>query len=119
MKKLTDEQYAEKLKAQGGGCAICGRKPKSDAKRRFCQDHNHKSGKLRGLLCFICNGKILGRIERFAHYATLRQIIRYLEKFDPEARTLEEENPVTEKKACQQKPTKRKRTNGSGPRKRP
>jgi hypothetical protein len=88
MKKLTDEQYAEKLKAQGGGCAICGRKPNPDAKRRYCQDHNHKSGKLRGLLCFICNGKILGRLERFAHYATLPQIARYLEQFDPDAETL-------------------------------
>jgi hypothetical protein len=86
--RLTDEQYKAKLDAQGGGCAICGRKPKPDAKRRYCQDHNHDTGKLRGLLCFICNGKILGRLERFAHYATLRQITRYLEQFDPNAKVL-------------------------------
>jgi len=83
MKRLTDKQYEAKLRSQGGGCAICRRKPKPGA-RRFCLDHNHQTEKLRGLLCFICNGKILGRLERFRHYATLVQIMGYLEQFDPE-----------------------------------
>ena len=87
MKRLTDAEYKAKLKVQGGGCAICGRKPKRGG-RRYCQDHNHTTGKLRGLLCFLCNGKILGRLERFKHYATLRQIREYLENFDPDAEVL-------------------------------
>jgi hypothetical protein len=88
-RRLTDEQYAAKLESQGGGCAICGRKPKPDSKRRYCLDHNHDTGRKRGLLCFICNGKILGRLERFRHYASLVQIVRYLKQHDPENVLLE------------------------------
>jgi hypothetical protein len=88
VKRLTDEQYAAKLKAQGGGCAICGRKPMASSKRRYCQDHNHDTGLKRGLLCFICNGKILGRLERFRHYATLTQIMAYMTQYDPTAKVV-------------------------------
>lgn len=44
--------YDRMLKAQGGGCAICGRKPK---KRALDVDHSHCSGRVRGLLCHRCN----------------------------------------------------------------
>ena len=40
--------YDRMLKAQKGGCAICGRKPKS---RALDVDHCHRSGRVRGLLC--------------------------------------------------------------------
>lgn len=40
------------LTAQGGGCAICGAKPKT---RRLHVDHDHASGAVRGLLCHRCN----------------------------------------------------------------
>jgi hypothetical protein len=50
---LTAAQYEELLEAQGGGCALCGRAPRSD--RSLHVDHNHKTGVLRGLLCFRCN----------------------------------------------------------------
>lgn len=49
---LTIERYDGMLVAQGGVCAICGNPPK---KRRLCVDHDHKTGKVRGLLCFRCN----------------------------------------------------------------
>ena len=45
------------LEAQDGRCAICGNKPR---KRRLDVDHNHKTGKVRGLLCRRCNHKGLG-----------------------------------------------------------
>lgn len=51
---LTIEEYDEMLEAQGGCCAIC----KSNNPRghgRFHVDHNHKTGKIRGLLCHNCN----------------------------------------------------------------
>lgn len=44
--------YDAQLEAQGGGCAICGRTPKT---RRLNIDHHHKSGSVRGLLCHKCN----------------------------------------------------------------
>jgi Autographiviridae endonuclease VII len=49
---VTDDEYALLLEVQGGGCAICGAKPKT---RRLHVDHDHKTGKVRGLLCHRCN----------------------------------------------------------------
>lgn len=43
------------LKTQGGGCAICRKPPK---KLRLHIDHDHVSGKVRGLLCARCNSAI-------------------------------------------------------------
>jgi len=50
--RLTDEEYKTLLIRQGGGCAICGRPPK---KIRLSVDHDHRTGKTRGLLCMRCN----------------------------------------------------------------
>lgn len=49
---VSDDEYARMLAAQGGGCAICGAKPKT---RRLHVDHDHKTGRVRGLLCHRCN----------------------------------------------------------------
>lgn len=49
---VSDDDYARMLEAQGGVCAICGNPPKS---RRLHVDHDHRTGKVRGLLCFRCN----------------------------------------------------------------
>ena len=40
-----------------GGCWICRRKPKS---KSLEVDHDHKTGQVRGLLCFHCNHRLLG-----------------------------------------------------------
>ena len=50
---ITLADYNRMLKAQGGGCAICGRKPSKT--RRLDVDHSHKTGKVRGALCHRCN----------------------------------------------------------------
>lgn len=44
--------YDRMLKAQKGGCAICGRVPR---RRALDVDHSHRTGKVRGLLCHRCN----------------------------------------------------------------
>ncbi len=44
---------------QNGVCAICGNPPK---KTRLAVDHNHTTGKNRGLLCGSCNG-VLGYLD--------------------------------------------------------
>lgn len=44
--------YDELLAAQGGGCAVCGRLPKT---RRLNIDHDHQTMEVRGLLCYLCN----------------------------------------------------------------
>jgi len=65
--QLSDAEYFAQLKAQNGGCWICGRKPKE---RRLAGDHSHYAqalGKLvrRGLLCYCCNRFVVGAVERF------------------------------------------------------
>lgn len=51
---LSLEQYNQMLEKQQGCCAICKR-PGAQFKRRLCVDHNHKTLKVRGLLCLPCN----------------------------------------------------------------
>lgn len=52
---VTEEQYNKLLNEQGGCCAICGQQEKSIKKVSLAVDHNHRSGKIRGLLCDTCN----------------------------------------------------------------
>ena len=65
---ITVEDYDRMLAEQRGGCAICG---SADAKHRkytrakvaaFSVDHDHTTGKVRGLLCSSCN-RALGLIN--------------------------------------------------------
>lgn len=51
---LTWEERQEMLEKQGFRCAICG-KSEADNKQRLAVDHNHVTGKIRGLLCKACN----------------------------------------------------------------
>lgn len=55
---ITGSQYELRLLNQGGACAICRRFPKT---KRLCVDHDHKTGQVRGLLCYMCNRKLIGR----------------------------------------------------------
>ena len=48
--KLTPEQYDSMLAAQGGHCAICPCTPRKNGKR-LAVDHDHRTGRIRGLLC--------------------------------------------------------------------
>jgi hypothetical protein len=81
-RKYLVEQYAATLNAQNGGCAICGTtKPGSDWVSRFCIDHNHMTGKIRGLLCVSCN-TLLGTAKEDPEI--LRAAISYLESHNVE-----------------------------------
>lgn len=54
--------------AQGGTCAVCAGKPEH-------VDHDHKTGQVRGVLCFLCN-QALGNVRDDP--AVLTGLIRYL-----------------------------------------
>lgn len=51
---ITFDEYLSMLARQGGKCALCG-KSADDYKRWLHVDHNHKTGRIRGLLCHVCN----------------------------------------------------------------
>jgi hypothetical protein len=50
---ITLDEYNEMLTKQNNGCVICGKT--INGKRKMCVDHDHKTGKVRGLLCSQCN----------------------------------------------------------------
>lgn len=58
---ITSEQYDAMLAAQGGVCAICKSEPK---KNRLHVDHDHDTGRVRGLLCVACNSRLEWALER-------------------------------------------------------
>lgn len=47
------------LLAMSKFCWICGRLPKPGQKRYV--DHDHKNLRVRGVLCFTCNYRLLGK----------------------------------------------------------
>ncbi len=53
---MTIKNYEKLLKQQNGKCAICGSTKTGDKSKIFFSiDHNHKTNKVRGLLCVHCN----------------------------------------------------------------
>lgn len=67
---ITYEQFHELIIHQSGLCAICQKELKSPN-----VDHDHKNGKIRGLLCRKCN-MALGLFED--NINALRNAITYL-----------------------------------------
>lgn len=51
---ISLEQYKEMWASQEGKCLICLRH-EDTLPKRLCVDHNHNTGKVRGLLCIRCN----------------------------------------------------------------
>lgn len=54
---IKKEEFDALMAAQNGVCAICGNPPTVHARNRgvLCVDHDHKTGKVRALLCRPCN----------------------------------------------------------------
>jgi hypothetical protein len=75
---ISDTDYAALLEAQEGGCAICGNSPKT---RRLSVDHDHATGRVRGLLCHRCNRALptwvtLEWLREAAHYLWVQELRR-------------------------------------------
>lgn len=90
---ISTRQYNAILAAQGGVCAICGRRP---SKRRLAVDHDHHTGVVRGLLCasgdYGCN-KGLGYFNDDVEI--LRRAVAYLETPPADAVLGQERAPVS------------------------
>lgn len=52
---LTLDDYVSMMDEQKGCCLVCGGSLDSGAKQSPCVDHDHNTGKVRGLLCNRCN----------------------------------------------------------------
>lgn len=70
---VTLEEYEKKLKEQNYCCAICNRH-QSKFKRKLAIDHDHKTGKVRDLLCAGCNVDVSVVEDR------LEVLLKYLNK---------------------------------------
>lgn len=58
---LSKNAYLEMLRSQEGRCFICRKRPEDTKPRRnLAVDHDHRTGQIRGLLCFNCNHRLLG-----------------------------------------------------------
>ena len=68
---LTLEQFDLLSKSQNYECRICNRKIK------LCVDHDHKTGKVRGLLCSRCN-RCIGQFEENVIF--LKNAIKYIKE---------------------------------------
>lgn len=73
---ITLEQYDEMFAVQDGVCAICGGVNPNNG--RLCVDHDHTTGKVRGLLCQSCNS-VIGYIKE--NIGVLLNMGVYLEKY--------------------------------------
>lgn len=70
---ITPEKYDGMLEEQGNRCAIC----KGGNRRAMGIDHDHKTGKVRGLLCDSCNIS-LGHVEKEGF---LEKALQYIAKY--------------------------------------
>ena len=73
---LSLVDYQKLADAQENVCAICGGPPKGRGAKLYV-DHNHGTGKIRGLLCVTCNAGI-GQFQDCVNL--LQRAINYLER---------------------------------------
>lgn len=79
---ITPEDYDAMWEKQKGRCLICGEKKERKGKYySLYVDHNHTTGKVRGLLCQRCNF-LIGQARD--NVRILRSAIRYLQMTDKE-----------------------------------
>lgn len=80
--RITFADYERMLAAQGGVCALC-RQPETVVQHgrvaRLSVDHDHRTGRVRGLLCRACN-TTLGRFNDDPEL--FRRALDYLTKED-------------------------------------
>lgn len=79
--EMTVKRYNQILAKQHGACVICFHVPQP-GQRRLAVDHDHRTGKTRGLLCMACNRLLLPLIRYHVTSARLRRAAAYLKKYD-------------------------------------
>jgi len=74
---ISPDDYEKILTEQGGRCGICRCLPQVG--KKFHVDHDHKSKKVRGLLCIHCNFAV-SRLDISIDWA--QSALDYLKKYD-------------------------------------
>jgi hypothetical protein len=67
---ITLDDYNKMFNTQEGKCAICQRH-QNELTRTLCVDHDHKTNKVRALLCVTCNTDVSvveNRLEEMTNY---------------------------------------------------
>jgi hypothetical protein len=72
---VTPDEYNRLLAAQDGHCALCPNTPKT---RRLSVDHDHRTGAVRGLLCYRCNRALPVYVDA----AWLTRAAEYVARFE-------------------------------------
>lgn len=94
---LSLEQYNQMLTAQGNRCAVC-RQPETvkssyGKPQRLSVDHDHATGKVRGLLCLRCN-KLAGIVEN--NYNVIPLAKEYIRRHNEAFSQVEDLSPPKE-----------------------
>jgi hypothetical protein len=76
---ITLDDFNKMLKNQGGKCAICRGTETRDKHKVMAVDHDHKTGKVRALLCFKCNSA-LGNFNDDPEL--LKKALKYLKNYE-------------------------------------
>lgn len=76
---ITEIQWEKMFKLQKGKCPICFTKlygyHEKSGRRAAPVDHDHKTGRVRGLICYTCNRWRVGRNTA----ETAKHVLEYLE----------------------------------------
>jgi len=78
---MRDADYERMVAEQGGMCKLCGA-PETGRSERFRYwniDHDHKTGRVRGLLCHICNITV-GKFEALSDRIGQARILDYIKR---------------------------------------
>ena len=73
---ITLNEHTQMYEEQNGVCAVC-EKPGDGKWKKLCVDHDHKTGKVRQLLCRNCN-MILGQVDDNINH--MEKLTAYLKK---------------------------------------
>lgn len=76
---ITLEEYKAMSLLQNHKCFICGSPEMNNKNKVLCVDHNHTTGKIRGLLCGNCNTGLGGFRDNIN---SLKKAIEYLKNYD-------------------------------------
>lgn len=71
--EITDEQYIQMWKDQKGKCKLCGKELKD---KYLDIDHDHQTGRVRGLLCRGCNLMLDEMFEKNVKEEQLKEYLK-------------------------------------------